>query len=338
LQNILILGQVIHIPYLLKRNKMKFNEYRTIHDATRKLLGLPAWEVYYKREILETLAEIIGKNPESSFTQDRLTTFSQLSSERFWYRKGRPYYNINPSLIETFSKCSIDIPASLIKFPFQSFSINFPSPEDGNTLIVDKDHYVKSILCHMSNSHTIQETVKSLGIPMDLYRQDNRIILWVDIGETYNYGTAKLPVYTYRQLAYSKGDTVDESLHKLAVYPDGQEGIFVPPELTEQCVRLMISLCFLVDAGDSLVLPDLLAKHREKLEEDDFEVIKEYHLKAKEKGKFGWTIGMGPKSHMTFSHVRQGHWHKVLYGPKKSKTKIIWYRPTTVRPDLPKKE
>ena len=84
---------------------------------------------------------------------------------------------------------------------------------------------------------------------------------------------------------------------------------------------------------------------------------KEYEIKAKRKGKFGWNIGIGEgrnlrlpngvsyvdacreagsREHM-YSHIRGGHWHMVCFGTKHLSRKVEWFEQTIVRPDLPMK-
>lgn len=341
---------------------MKYNRYETTWETANRTftdcaqMGWDKARPYYRSIVAGAMSgHIIGGS----------TTMVQAMAEYEWVVSGKPYFNINPKLIPVFSKCPIDVPANLIKFPtnFSAFSINLSSPEEGNPMVIDKDHYVKSILCNFNNNEKISDVLKKLGVSSSAYREEdsNRIILWIDIGETGTEipGTPPQPIYTYRQLAFKDVETVEEAMNKLPHHPSASEGVIVSAELTIQCIRLMASICFLVQSDDPLILPDVLAEDRLAIKWANADRKKQLHERARKKGKNGWMVGMDipytdaiaeshghgtklPLTHregheLTRSHFRNGHWHVVRHGKNKELKKVIWYLPTTVRPDLPMK-
>jgi hypothetical protein len=324
---------------------MNFHQHRTNYDHVKKAIGLKqTGHEYYQSTVVAAVVGMLSKRTAH-------VTVMQGVSEWHWIDHGRPYFILEPSLIPTFSRCRMDIPVDLIQFPYglHSFSVHLPSAQDGNPLVIDDRHYVKSFLVtRVTESSMAYLQNKLLGpLPLDLgigkYR--NRLFLWVDVGEVDANG---LPVYTYRQLVWNESCTVDEAMNALPDDPTINEGVIVPAEISKQCMRLVLSVCFLAGSNDPLVQPDVLAEHRPLLSTADPEQIKLLQEKAKKKGKYGWTIGttapppasIGPRLYhegreLEYAHIRQGHWHTTRYGPGKSLWRVQWYRLTTVRPDLP---
>jgi hypothetical protein len=323
---------------------MKYNQYKTLFEVLKMF---KQYDVYY-RSLLASITEAMTQTTNRGEGLGALSmNASQVVAEWYWHKSGKPYYNIHPSLINTFSKCTMDIPANLVRFPFPTFSINLPSPEEGNPLIINEQYYIKSFLCHWSNNASLINAARSMGLKTLDGRSgdENRMIIWIDIGETEKAFDGKdLPIYTYRQLAYVGDESIDVALHKLPPDDSANIGVVINEETILKCIKLMISVCFLVESNDPLVLPDILAKDRFLLEDADEEKLKQLQEKARLKDKFGWIIGIengrkiaGGEHQLSYAHIRTGHWHKVLFGVGKKQFKVIWYRPVTVRPDLPMK-
>jgi hypothetical protein len=327
---------------------MEFNFYRTYYDIQKFFMKKEGLKNHLSPE--EYYRELVCK----SLVDNEASAAIQSISEITWLLSGRPYFKIYPDLIPVFSRCPLDIPASLIEFPYglTAFAIYMPM-RDENSLIIDDHHYVRSIL--VFRYRNVAEDVRNkLGLPVEMHDPDydslnNRLTFWVDVGETAQGIRLSLPVYTYKQLAWKGTETVDESLSALPNHPSFSMGLKIPLEVIDQCARLVLSVCFLAKSQDGLILPDVLSADRPELMRADEKRIQILVDRAKKKGKYGWVIGSNMMSRpsasshhvsehereFSYAHIRLGHWHKVLYGPGKSMAKVIWYRPTVVRPDLP---
>jgi hypothetical protein len=312
----------------------------------------------YYQEMMTSLiqqgkvADILGIPPD--LTLDRNNTFTnQTHSEWDWYKAGKPYINIHPKLIPTFSRCPLTVPAKLIKFPdaVNAFAMQFPSPQDGNTLVIDTDHWVRAILVHRADPAVYDKLSKRLGMAVNRGDEETRVVMWVDIGEKHPSGVVAgkfEPIYFYKVFVYSADESIDEALRKLPDDANINEGVRIPTDLIDRRVRLVASVCFLAaDPDGGIVVPDVLNRDKDKLYNATPEVIQTLHQRAKRNGKYGWLMGTdelfaAPKStgdgqELKWSHLRQGHFHTVRHGPGKSLQKVVWYSMTRVRPDLPMK-
>jgi hypothetical protein len=324
---------------------MEFNFYRTYYDVQKYFIkgqGLKCQlspEQYYR--------ELVDK----SLRDDESSTAIQSVSEITWLISGRPYFKVFSELVPVFSKCPIDIPAKFIEFPYglTAFAVYLPE-RDSNSIIVDEQHYVRSILVYRYKDVT-EDVTKKLGL--DVVRGNtayddlnNRLTFWMDVGEKSQVGDLCLPVYTYKQMAWRSDETIDQALTALPQHSSFEVGVKIPMEAVERCARLILSICFLAKSEDGLVVPDVLSKDRLDLRGASPEHVHILVDRAKKKGKYGWVVGshvmhvtepssVGGGREFSYSHIRMGHWHKVYFGAGRSQTKIVWYRPTVVRPDLP---
>jgi len=285
----------------------------------------------------------------------------------------------------------------MVKFPpgvKNAFSVQFPSPQDGNPLVLDKDHYLKAMLCHYSNEESLDQLSGRVNSSTKIRRaegDENRLIVWMDIGEaaemtiqvnndSLGYHTSSKPaltghqvnlehakrkiqhpypqsdkrvvvepIYTYRQLAYDKGDSIEEAMWRLPHAANMEIGVSIPPEFVKKAIRLMLSICFLTEANDELIQFDPLSKDRRKIKDASPDRLLELQERARRRGKIGFTVGTDDmfrpqttlrplegdsERQLSYSHIRSGHWHTVLHGPQRSLRKVVWFRPVRVRPDL----
>ena len=152
---------------------------------------------------------------------------------------------------------------------------------------------------------------------------------------------------------------LERAIDEAAETPDGIMLIAMKQRLMD-LFKIICTTGFLCNCPeDRLVVPEVLSKdqrkYQEALNKGDQAAIDTIVNRAQRRGKKGWNVGTDelfvpnfaaqPRSQSTatgkelqYSHIRGGHPHAVRFGPKKSKVKIKWFRPTRVREDLPFKE
>lgn len=345
---------------------MQYHTYRTYYDYMHRQMPdvfFGGDRDHYERSIRGALSNPGNLGPGEAAS----VAANQAFSEYDFICAGRPYFRFHPALISTFADSKMeDIEASMVKFPpgvKNAFSVQFPSPQDGNPLVLDKDHYLKAMLCHHSNEESLDQLSGRVNSPTKIRRAggyENRLIVWMDIGETAEtlYGTrypqsdkrvVVEPIYTYRQLAYDKGDSIEEAMWRLPHAANMEIGVSIPPEFVKRVIRLMLSICFLTEANDELIQFEPLNKDRRKIKDASPDRLLELQERARRRGKIGFTVGTDDmfrpqttlrplegdsERQLSYSHIRSGHWHTVLHGPQRSLRKVVWFRPVRVRPDL----
>lgn len=301
---------------------MEFFDYPTIYGfAHRQGLTADTPVIFYRRglAILDDRCRR-GGPPQS-------VDFNHWASELGWYAAERPYYKVWPAVIPLLAGVGIEVPVEYLRLPFASMLLRFPKTE--NPLPVAPGYVVRSILVSQGASEDHQR----------------RIFLWFDIGETEPDGS---PLVTYCQLDCQPGFDIEQAFHHLL--RTKTEGVEIPLELQEQCLRIAVSVCFLATGADRLVDADVLgkdlARYRESRERDP-EAARQIVERAKRRGKHGWNIGQherllplsrqeagsgtgtGAHGHLTHQHQRRAHFRVLSSG------KVTFVRQATVRPDLP---
>ena len=192
-------------------------------------------------------------------------------SELNWSNAGRPYYKLWPSIIPLLAGVGIDVPVDYLRLPFPAFLVRFPVQD--NPLRVDDEHVVRSIL--------VNDGENDAG--------ERRMFLWIDVGELHD---DCWPVLTFCQLDCVPGIAIEEAFDRL---PRQQPpGLHVPRELQADCLRVVVSVCFLATGADRLIEPEVLSKdlarYLDALKRDPA-AAERLVEKAKRRGKVGWHVG-----------------------------------------------
>jgi hypothetical protein len=111
----------------------------------------------------------------------------------------------------------------------------------------------------------------------------------------------------------------------------------VPEDFAKNCIKLFISVGFLASSETSLTIFDILNRDIHKWTTATEEERGRMITRAKKRGKNGFLVGydqMFINRDLKYSHIRAGHPHLYWYGPGKSKLKMRFVAPTTVRKDL----
>lgn len=261
---------------------MRFYTRTTVYDQIGKGEGRTPREFYSP---LIRLAHQIMSN--------------QARIELGWIEEGRPYYNVWPAIIPALLKLTLDIQATEIQPPEQVLVIKLP--EERNLLRFEyhgEEHEVQSIM--VTGFHVLDNS------------GDVGISLWIDIGEE----VSGMRDYTFRNIPFRKGKTLEQCFDTLPVSPSALDGIQIPSQCLANCVKLVVSL-LLLERDPEIIIPDVLNKDKDKLV--DSGRWAELQDRAKRRGKFGWNIGetldVSPgvvvPAHMCHFYVGKGRTERI---------------------------
>lgn len=242
-----------------------------------------------------------------------------------WVLQGRPYYNFHTNLLEPALRMKLNkIPINLIEAPRDFSAVNLRFQEDQNlpTMLIATGEKGNCCIycCHEDN-------LAVTGLPSD--------------------STEDAESYIRR--------TCNEAATR-----EGLNNIEINrmQSVLEKAIRLYIITKFLADTpNDDLIEFDIASKYRAEWEGASPRRREEIIEASKKKGKLGWNIGVKEKlimnaprlsptdehsseqsKELTHAHIRTGHLHCVRCGPNKRDVKVMFFRPTVVRGDLPFRE
>lgn len=330
---------------------MKFCDVRTTYEYYK---SLGHKDLQYNQLYDLLLDNFLKEFPDNHPHKAR--SINQLMSERHWYNLGCPYYKIYPAVIDQFIKTDINIDAALLKPPHSSFVIKLPEEPILSFRDKDRNYYVRTILVY----HAAEEYKTSRFSGLEKTKDQEALMLWVDTNESFE---DKTPILYFHRAIFPREEeikTIDECFEPIADVGHEDTGAIIPASIVEAVLRLTVGVCFLATGSHKILEYDVLKKHLaqyRRLHEEN-QKRKELEKKAKRLGKFGWNIGIDKEGRhlslprgvtyaeairnaggreLLYQHVRGGHWHKIRYGEKHSKVKVVWIDATKVRPDLPPK-
>jgi hypothetical protein len=120
------------------------------------------------------------------------------------------------------------------------------------------------------------------------------------------------------------GRTLEQEIEDIPRHKSAGQGVQVPQEVVNDCVRLCCTLC-LLELDPAIIEPDVLNDDRDKWDKTH---DPKYVEKAKRRGKFGWNVGA--QLHV-IPHYRSAS-PAALYwtGPGRTIPKIRFRRGTIV--------
>lgn len=291
-------------------------------------------------------------NPEHEHRR-LVTAYNQLATDVQWHKDGRPYYKVFPALIPMLANTKLAVPGKYLKAPQPTFAIRLPEGHQDPMFTVE-GRELKSIVVSESSKDEI------LAIRGEV-EQEKMFIIWIDFGETFS----GMPYYLFQVMKFNEDDTIESALERQQT-PEKTDtsttsiGLNVPTEIINNCIKLVVSICFLATGADRIIEPDVLSKDlqkyleakknsKRKSPEESDESVDKFQSRAKKRGKNGWTIGReitiprnrdgsesdGEGRQLSYSHQRGAHFHVYHYGAGKSRWKVRWINQLTVRPDLP---
>lgn len=208
--------------------------------------------------------------------------------ERAWRKAGCPYYDVYPAIIPMLTSISLDIPGEHIKPPqgYDSLLLRLPKNREGieQDGLVVRSVFFSFQLCNRAPGMDAPE--QGLCVGMDLGERD----------------VTGIPVFTLRAFPLDERP-IEEAMRGFRDHESLREGLQVPIELIERCVRLALTVC-LIGEDDELLDPEILAKDRAKYRFADEEKRRALIEKARRRGKHGYRLGAKLE---VIPHVRRPH-------------------------------
>ena len=308
----------------------------------------------------------------ADFFERRLEQFNRGSvppfrpvAEKFWQDAGQLYYNVHPQIVGHLARIDLSrIPCELVELPSQSAAINIRFCEANDDLTLQETREST-----WSHGRTVVRTVVPSGswlhslLMVDArrigeFKAAPQIRFILDFGGTQQFGeeynNQVQPTYGIFTMSVESGTMMEDAFQKSIAdrgYTENQDYFRV----VNNCLKLAVAIGFLASSCSELVTPDVLSKYRDEYFSRTTTPERKRWIedKSQRRGKnTGWNVGNdvlflegftpaesrkggGTGRELSHAHTRTGHFHAVRYGEKHSKVKIMWFRPTVVRDDLP---
>lgn len=271
----------------------------------------------------------------------------RLEAERAWDHEGNPYYNIHPQMVSRL--CRVDmakIPSRMLVTPHGLKTVNIRLAEQHEEFTLKEEQHTDFTAKLSNTTGTVPPGSFAHSILMiDLNPSIGFIIdfnVFTPLGQ---------PVYTMFGIMRKEGASLEDAINEAK--GQGRSPSYIA--VIENVMRLCASVGFLA-SNPTICEPDVLAKDRREFEEADDTRRKFLADRARRKGKHGYNVGtdlmflgarpqhrtgrqtIATERELEYAHIRSGHPHLVRYGEKKELVKLMWYVPTTVRPDKPFKK
>ncbi len=324
---------------------MKFTNWKTQYDQYKKMNVPPGEKPMGVEEWTASRYRQLKSYPQKESNRD--ICIFRLGIESQWYAQGQPYYKVHPKLVKQLCKTNLSkVPARFIETPKPYSAVAIRLAEDDPLLTLETqigplpaNVAMKSMLMIRGSDrtqHDFRESVICL-INFDYYRDEG----------THN----EQQIFNFTPIWYKDEDeSVETALDNFLIHTKTDSN---KVRVFHHCLALAVTIGFLANSSDALIEPDVLNKLKRKYQEGDGKRRKELAAKSQRRGKIGYNVGNdlmflgnfpgrlskpkgdGEGRELSYRHIRSGHPHAVRYGPKKEKVKIVWFRPTEVRPDLP---
>ncbi len=337
---------------------MKFTNWKTQYDQYKRYCDQRGFEIESLEKFLLRRRREILTGPGAKNINARETNLFRLKREATWYKQGQPYYKVHPKLVGQLCKTNLSkVPAKFIEVPEPYAAVAIRFAEDHPLLTIQEG----------LEGVPAGTTIKSILLVRGSNRLEGQHPNWVGFKESVVcfmnldcYAREKvtgqtqqkfmfLPVW-YRRDDESAASAVDSFIVNTKTSDEMKDAA---SEVFHNCLALAVTIGFLANSTDALIEPDVLNKLKRKYQEANDERRKQLVAKSHRRGKVGYNVGNdmmflgnvpgrlskpqgdGEGRGLSYRHIRSGHPHAVRYGPKKEKVKIVWFRPTEVRPDLP---
>lgn len=296
----------------------KYAQYVRILDADRRRR---------ERSLDDHVVE--GPNP---LTYRRVLLQDFLESQ--WFNHGCPVYLLSPESIEAMLRTRIEgLELADFRLPHPVIEVRWP---EGcyQTSPVALVQYINA---------TELPRLQEEGVPQDVVSVQLYLQTWMQLDDpTPGIAGAHCRAIMWR----SETCKVLPAMEDL---PEWNDIRFLDEEKQQQHLALCLML-LATHAHDELFTPLLLSRDQDRIEGP--ERIASLHERAvKRTGQRTWVVGKyltcptirkekADESEPTdrklkYRHWRAGHFHKVRFGEGRVSTRISWFRPTLVRPDLP---
>lgn len=274
----------------------------------------------------------------------------RLLAEDEWKKEGNHYYNIHPRLVSKLCKVDLSkIPSNLFKMPhgLPCVNIRFTQQHDEFTVYEEQRSDFTAQLSNTTGTAAAGSFVHSVLMREYMINGIKAILFIMDFNQ---FTRLNQPIYSIFQITpnpdKSMQDCIDETKGKVRS-PSFNNMI-------DNVIRLSVTIGFLSN-NPSICEADVLENDRTEFSQSNDDRREFIASRARRRGKHGYNVGtdlmfLGERPissrqsseatgrELEYAHIRSGHPHAVRYGEGKKLVKIMWYVPTTVRPDLKFKE
>lgn len=282
-----------------------------------------------------------------TFRQWRMPPY-RLTADVLWEKHGRPYYNVHRGLVPKLCRINLaKIPAALLQVPAEYPAVVVRLDRRHEELTLNVDEPLQSGYRNLS-AIPAGSFVHSIMM-CDMRRTpkpDNSILFIHDYA--LRGGPEKQFVYTMFAVNLDTHGTVQDEIEK-AISKARSESY---RQLCANSIRLAITIGFLANSQSELIEYDLGKFQRDYDSTYDPERKKEVVRRAREAKRLGYNVGndlmfagelpvmgsgggTGEGHAHKWSHIRSGHPHAVRHGEGHRLVKIVWFKPTRVKPKLP---
>lgn len=312
---------------------MLFNNWKTHYELTTEQIGKDVSIEEYVRAYINYTN---GSNAEPIYFKEMIDDCLLFTGEVEWLTNDRPYYNIYPNIIDSTMRMKLSkIPCSMLDTPggYKSILIRFPQENDVGIRAVFAYKEPKVMLTLFTSCTPIKPGVE-------------RILL-----------VNKINLRDENSIEHAIEETICENITPGVI--DHHSMKYDPKEISKQSIRFYALTNFLSNyPNDLLIEYDVMHKFRNQFSLASPEKKQEMIRISRKHHKVGWNIGVNEhllgdiprcseernaaeyldseeRKELTNAHIRTGHIHIVRFGPEKKQAKVMWFRPTVVRPDLP---
>jgi len=257
------------------------------------------------------------------------------------FASGRPYYKIWPGIAAALCDTEMRIPGRSFALPFSGIEIRFPKTDNPMAPVC-------ACVCCRVDASKRGDTDRDWSFVVAYFDHVEDFDLRDDAG---TYFIADIPIRA--------NELLEDSLSQTRLIADCPD-----PDLVRRLVRVCVGVCFFGMDAHELILPDLQRQvidhyQSERRQPTQHEAEKAL-ARAKKFGLFGWKVGSEvdlprPRKayqdrpaceqgededdarELTASHVRRGHLRLQGCGPGRKEERVVFVRPSIIRPDLPLK-
>jgi hypothetical protein len=256
---------------------MEFHEWPSLYDAVRREGD--------DHDADASIAEFYAGAAARELVRSQHWSVRLLfDAEAKWFKEGRPYYSVYPSIVEPLLRLRLDLDAGLVpRPPLPAFIVRFAK---GKELDCAPGRRAKGML--------LTDMIDKSGM--------RRLLAWNDCGAVWKGSDGReSPDVRLLALPLVPGKTLEELIQGQGIFE--LAGRVDKPNLDAELTTMLKLACTLWLLGDDpeILEPDVLAKDRAKWTETRDPAIVE---RARRRGKRGWLVGAGLE---VIPHVRRPH-------------------------------
>jgi hypothetical protein len=277
-------------------------------------------------------------------------------------RLGRPYCKVHAGIAAMLARTSIDIPAVTLVLSLPAFEIRLPAGEANPMRERPDTPPLAAVLVAWDLRHIPDLRQIDHRFDPAAFQEPDRIRLYLDFGESATGNAEEIapPVYTHLFLDLVPGEPLEAAFQRSAAHSMPADGYRPGADFIRSTLALAIAVCFFLAEQHELIAPDVSPRLVKRFRRakgagpaGDKEAEKILNASRK-RGYHGWHLGREielPRPLVTwndappapphgshelrFAHLRSGHLRWQAHGPSQADRKLVFIRPTIVRPDLP---